>query len=125
MNCKILIISASNLLCHSNTSLFCKVYQSIFANFVIGETNVYLGKSTFEWNESFECHLIRGTDFTFDIIEINNEIQHIIGKAKLNIFNILFSQEINLPIEINESVNNSISTRPTLKIKIDQLIKLK
>ena len=55
MNCKINISAATNISCQSELSLFCKVYQSLFANFEIGETSIRKGQTIFEWNENFEC----------------------------------------------------------------------
>lgn len=124
MNSQIYIFSASNLLCNPNTNLFCKIYQPSFADFEIGKTSIQQGKSQFEWNECFQCHLIRGINFIFYIIQMKNEEQQILGKAKLNIFNLTFSQDIDLPIETNQNEgpkHKDKNIHPTLKIKIEQI----
>ena len=66
MNCKISILSVNNI--KTVKRLYCAIYQPLFANFKIGKTSIIESDSEFLWNETFNCHLIRGINFAVLIL---------------------------------------------------------
>lgn len=126
MNCKITILSVNNI--KTLKRLYCAIYQPLFANFKIGKTSIIESDSEFLWNETFNCHLVRGINFAVNIIEKNREEKKLLGRVEINCFNIQFSKNFDLPImpksanSMTKSLTTDSSLIPYLTIRIDQIL---
>ena len=117
MNCKIIVISASNIGPKEQTSSFCIIKQYAFEKFIIGITEVQNNNSNPVWNSEFNCHLIRGLAFDFKIINKNDK-NLLIGHSNLTCFNCKFNEDIELPI--HKIIKND-NEKSFLKIRIEQI----
>lgn len=102
---------------------FVSVFQDSLAEFQIGTTKVIPQNLNPTWNQSFDCHGIRGLRFRFEIFDYDRDGSHDrLGIAFFDPIHFPFGTDVWLPImpSFDESMLPP-GWRPQLLVRVDQL----